>query len=199
MLVNLSLNLLGALIFLFIFWKHLKEDYAHEIIFKSALYILLGILLASAIALKFARPWFLWLEFSGAVAGVMFSLLTLKTRFYETFESLVIATLPWVALIFLGDSVARSSLSSFLGFVTTLFLILVYYYFNAHYKKFTWYRSGKIGFAGLATAGIVFFIRAGLAVFTSGVLSFVDKYEAIVSGTLAFVCFLTLFNLGKKV
>ncbi|KKU09305.1 MAG: hypothetical protein UX13_C0044G0014, partial [Candidatus Woesebacteria bacterium GW2011_GWB1_45_5] len=57
MLVNIVINLLGGMIFLFIFWKRLKEDYAHEIIFKSALYILSGILLGGFIALKFAPPW----------------------------------------------------------------------------------------------------------------------------------------------
>ncbi|KKU09425.1 MAG: hypothetical protein UX13_C0040G0007, partial [Candidatus Woesebacteria bacterium GW2011_GWB1_45_5] len=122
----------------------------------------------------------------------------LKVRIYETFEAFAVSGLPWVSLIFLADSVAKSQFGSFLGFLLTLAFIFIFYYLDSHYKKFTWYGSGKIGFAGLATAGIIFLVRAGLAVFTSGVLSFVDKYEATISGTTAFVCFLLIFNLGRK-
>jgi len=106
--------------------------------------------------------------------------------------------LPWIALIFLGDSVVKSSLSSFLGFLAILVFILVYYYFDSHYKKFSWYKSGKIGFSGLVTLGIIFLVRAGVAVSESVVLSFVDKYEAAFSATAALFCFLAVFNLGRK-
>jgi len=199
MLVNLGINLLGVLTFLFIFWKRLKEDYAHEIIFKSALYITTGIAVGSVIAFRFTPPWFLWLEFLGAGCGIVISLLILKTRFYETFESLVIAALPWIGLVFLNDSVGRSSLSSFLGFLTTLAFILLYYYLDSHYKKFSWYKSGKIGFSGLVTLGIIFLTRAVVAVSESVVLSFVNKYEVAFSVTAAFLCFLAVFNLARKI
>jgi len=106
--------------------------------------------------------------------------------------------LPWIALMFLGNSVVHSSLSSFLAFGATLIIIFISYWFGDHYKNFTWYKSGKIGFAGLATLAVIFFVRSSVAIFGRGVLSFVNqKPEAIISSVLAFTCCLLIYNLGK--
>ncbi len=198
MLANIGISFFGILVFLFLFWKRLKEDYVSEIVFKAAFYILAGILVSSLLSFKFFSTWFLWSAFVGSLLGMVVGILTLRIRFYETLEALVISFLPWIALMFLGNSVAKSSLSSFLAFAATLIIIFISYWFDDHYKNFTWYKSGKIGFAGLATLAFIFLIRSGVAIFGIHVLSFVDqKYEAIVSGSLAFVCFLLLFNLGR--
>lgn len=197
LIVNLLTGLLGCLIFLFIFWKRLKEDYAAEIVFKSATYILTGILVAWSVAVKFFPEWFLWMEFFGAIVGLGLSYRFLRVRFYETLEAFVIASLPWVSLTLLKSSVVNSSLSSFIAFLVTLIMIFVYYFLDYHYKEFTWYKSGKIGFAGLSTLALVFVSRSLLALFGIHVLSFVSKFEGIISGAFAFICFLLIFNLGR--
>lgn len=197
LIINLLTGLIGALIFLFIFWKRLKEDYASEIVFKSATYIFIGILVGWLVSVRFFAEWFFWFEFIGAIGGVYFSSRYLRLRFYETLEAFVISVLPWLSLTFLKSSVVGSSFASFIAFLVTLVMIFVYYFLDYHYKEFTWYRSGKIGFAGLLTMAILFLIRSSLALFGIHVLSFVSKFEGVISGSFAFICFLMIFNLGR--
>lgn len=197
LIINLLTGFFGCLVFLFIFWKRLKDDYAAEIVFKSATYILTGILVAWSISVKFFPEWFLWAEFIGGIIGLGISFRFLRVRFYETLEAFVISSLPWVSLTLLKSSVVNSSLSSFIAFLVTLVMIFVYYFLDYHYKEFTWYKSGKIGFAGLSTLALVFVSRSLLALFGIHVLSFVSKFEGILSGASAFICFLLIFNLGR--
>lgn len=198
MIAAIFVPIIGVLIFLFLFWKRLKEDYAAEIIFKSAFYILAGILIGWTVSFKLLPQAFLWTSFLGAILGLSLAVRTFKVRYYETLEALVIGSLPWVSLIFLKDSVLTSSLSSFAAFLITLVIIFLYYYFDQHYKSFSWYKSGKIGFSGLATLAIIFLIRAAISISQIPVISFLSKYEAVASGAAAFVSFLLIFNLGRK-
>jgi len=197
MLVNTLIGVLGILIFLFIFWKKLKEDYAPEIIFKAATFILAGILAGWILSINFFSAWFFWWELAGGLIGLGIVYFKLKVRFYETLEAFVISMLPWFSLVFLKDSVFNFSFTSFAAFLATLVFIFVYYYFDVHYKNFAWYRSGKIGFSGLAILSLIFLVRSVLALTGIRVISFVGQYEAMVSGGAAFICFLQIFNLGR--
>ena len=152
MLANLAVTIFGLLIFLFLFWKRLKEDYAAEIIFKAATYILAGICLGWAASAKFFPAWFFWAVVAGAAVGLSFAILRFRVKFYETLEAFIISSLPWLGLVFLEDSVTHSSFSSFSAFLVILIMVFVTYYFDTHYKGYAWYKSGKIGFAGLAVA-----------------------------------------------
>lgn len=197
-IASIPVNLLGILVFLFIFWKRLKEDYSPEIIFRSAFNILIGVGILYLIALKFLPVGSFWLSSIGAVLGLALSMFTLRVKFYETFEAMVISVFPWIGLIFLLDSVFHASLSSFLAFIAILIFVFLSYYLDSHYKEFAWYKSGKIGFAGVATLGVFFVARAMLAIFKIPMLSFiVFKVEAAISGVAALTCFILLFYLAK--
>lgn len=198
MIILFITNTLGLLVFLFIFWRKLKEDYASEIIFKSALSTLTGMIVGIFVSWKFFPQGFLWMAFFGALLGIGVSSYKFKERFYECLEALVIASLPWISFIFLSDSVANSSLVSFFAFLITLVVMFIYYFFEQHYKGFSWYKSGKVGFAGLATLGIIFLVRSAIAVGRFNVISFVTGYEAILSGAAAFITFLLVLNLGRQ-
>lgn len=198
MLVNLAVTILAVLIFLFIFWERLREDYAAEIIFQSATYILVSVGVGWALSLRFFPAWFFWASFIGGLTGLSLAILRFKVKFYETLEAFIIASLPWLSLVFLLDSVIKSSLSSFLAFVVILIMVFVSYYLDVRYKGFSWYRSGKIGFAGLAVAMIIFLVRSLIAIGNVAMLSFVGRSEAVISGLMALVSFILLFNLGRK-
>jgi len=197
MLVNIAITLLGVLIFLFIFWKRLKEDYASEIIFQSATFIILGIFVGAFLSSRLFPVWFFWASLLGGSIGLTLAIIRFKIKFYESLEAFIIASLPWLSLVFLANSVATSSLSSFLAFLVILFMVFLSYFLDTHYKSFTWYRSGKIGFAGIATASLIFLLRAVLAIGRVSMLSFAGRFEAIISGVMAFCGFMLLYNLGK--
>lgn len=190
---------IGIVVYLFIFWKRLKDDYASEIIFSTAFYVLLGILVGWFLSFKFFSDWFLWTGFAGSLLGLYFGNLRFKLRFFETFEALIISSLPWLSLTFLSDSVTHSSLSSFIAFLVVLLTIFVFYWLDTHFREFTWYRSGKVGFAGLATISTIFLIRAGASLTNVHVISFTGRFETIVSAGAAFIAFILLFNLSRKI
>lgn len=191
-------SLVGVLLYLFSFWKKLGEDYTHQQIFSAAFYILFGALLGFVISKSLLGKWWFWFGFLGAFFGFIIGNLKLKIRFYEYIDSLVLAALPGIALIFLGNSILNASLSSFLGFVVLLIFIFLFFYFEAHYKGFAWFKSGKVGFSGLSTLGLFFLVRGLIALAYRDVLSFAGKADFLISLVVSLVCFFLVYNLGKQ-
>lgn len=189
-------SFLGVVVFLFLFWRRLKDDYASETIFKTAFAVLAGIFVGFLVSLRFSREGFFWMIVLGGLAGLGISIRRIKIKFYESFEALILSSIPWLALIFLSDSVIHSSLISFLAFLAMLIFIFIFYFLDLHYKTFTWYRSGKIGFAGLATLTMFFICRFLLAIFKVNVISFLKgRTEIEISAGAAVVCLLLVYNL----
>jgi len=195
-IASIVTDITGIFVFLFIFWKHLREDYSPEIIFKAVFDILAGIFIGFLVSLKFMPHAFFWAVILGGLVGLGVSIFRLKLKFYEVFEALIISSLPWLSFIFLLDSVTHSSLNSFIAFIATLIFVFISYFLDAHYKNFVWYKSGRIGFSGVATLGLFFITRSLLAIFRINVISFVSLgVEAILSGVAALICLVLLFNL----
>ena len=198
MLSGILTSFLGIILFLFFFWRRLKEDYPINQIFTTAFYVLVGILAGFLLSKKFFPSAWFWAEFLGVALGFALGVLRYKLRLFESLEALSVSLLIWLGVYFLKDSIVATSLPSFLSFFAVTCLITFYAYLDAHYKLFSWYASGKAGFSGLATLGLFFLVRAGFASFFPFVISFVDKYEAILSGVAAFIFFLATFNLARQ-
>lgn len=199
MVVNFAVGLIGVLIFLFIFWKRLKEDYSSEIIFKTAFMLLTVLAVFFVLGWQFSRGWLFFIEAVGIPVGVLIAVSRLRVRFFETLEAAIAGLMPWLSFFFLADSVTSKSLSSFSGFLALLILIFVFYYLDVHYKNFNWYKSGRIGFSGLTILALIFLTRSLVAIVGITVLSFVNqRSEAIISASIVFVCLLGLYNLGRQ-
>ncbi len=197
MITGITTSLFAVLFFLFLFWKRLKEDYATEIVFRASAFILVGLGTGLIFSLIYFPEWFFWSSLAGGMVGLYISILRLKVKFYETLEAFVFSSIPLVGMMFIKHSVESSSLSSFLGFLAVLLLAFLAHFFDSHYKGFNWYKSGKVGFAGLAVAAIFFLARFTLAIFKVTVLSFLGPSEVIISGIVGATSFLLLFNLGR--
>lgn len=198
MIYSLLLILFGSLWFSFVFWRRLKEDYINNQIFTSIIIIFLLTSAVYFISAKYLPRYTFWLSFLGFILGVAFSSSRFKLRFYETFESSIIAMFPFLSGIFLVDVVKHSSLFSLGAFAVTFSFQFIYRFINNRYKNFGWYKSGRIGFAGLTTLGIYFIIRGVVAIIFPFVLSFSGSYETIISGTASFLLFLAVFDLSRK-
>lgn len=198
MFAKLLISLLGALIFLFLFWQRLKEDYLPENIFATAFYQLIGIVIGVIIANKFFPQWWFWTIFVFLSISLGIGIARYKLRAFETLEATVFAVIPWFSLHFLFDAIQTSRVSSLLGFLLFLGTIGIFTVIDAKYKSFSWYKSGRVGFTGLVILGLIFLIRAILAVFFTNVLSFAGRGDIILSSIVAFVSFLLLFNLSRK-
>lgn len=188
----------ASIAFLFIFWKRLKEDYASYMIFNTAFLILGGMILMGFLVERLAPSWWFWGATLGGFVGFLAGVLKYRMRFFETFEAASFGLLPWLGLIFFDDSVRNLDLVSFGAFSVIVGLIFLFYFLGEHYKNFTWYTSGRAGFAGLTTIGTFFIIRAAVALLFPFVLSFVGKYEVVLSSVVAFTIFLFIYNLARK-
>jgi len=189
MLISLTLNLLGVVLFLFLFWRRLKEDYSREIVFGSAFLILLGVVIGFWLSTSFFPNWIFWFEAFGAFLGFSWGVFKYSLRFFEAFEASFLGLLPWLALFFVTKVIYVS--------MAILVLIVLFIYLNAKYKNFAWYKSGRIGVAGLLTAGVFFVGRASLAIFNPTMVSFAGRSEIILSAISAFTIFLLVYNLAK--
>src|SRR5688572_29660961 len=101
MIANILTNLIGVLVFLFIFWKKLREDYTSETIFSLAALIFAGMIISSIVSFNFFPEWFFWSGVVGILLGFFIGIFRFKTRGYEVFDAIVILILPWISFIFL--------------------------------------------------------------------------------------------------
>ena len=198
MIAKILLNITGVLFFFFLFWKKLKEDYDSESIFTFAVFIVAGIGIISFISQKILPQWWFWTSCLGTTLGFILGRLKFKFRFFESLEATTIGLLPWLSFIFLQDAISSTSLPSLIAFIVLLLVIAFYTFLDAHYKKLTWYKSGKVGFSGLTTLGVLFLIRTAVAAGFPSMLSFLGPIDSIMSGVIAFTSFLLVFNLSRQ-
>lgn len=198
MINSILINLLGILIFFFLYWRRLKEDYISPVIFTSLSIILVLGMMAYFLANKFLPNWWFWTTITAFFVGLVVSVKYLKLHFYETLEVTIVSLFPWLFIVFLFDAVKNRSWISFSAAIIIPIFLFIYNQLNLRYKDFGWYRSGRIGFAGLTTLGIFFLIRGTIAIFLPFVLSFAGKMEPIASGSAAFLLFLGVFDLSRK-
>jgi hypothetical protein len=197
MVTLIAVNILGYLLFLFLFWRKLKEDYSAQPIFTTGFYALIGFLAFFFLAFYFFFQYWFWAAFIGVCLGLTVGILRFHLKLYEVIESVVCGLLVWLAIVFLNDSVTNSSLFSFAGFAVVTAIAGIYYFLDGHYHNFTWYKSGKIGFSGLTAAAIFFLTRAVIAGFYPFMLSFSGKFEIYLSAIVSFIFFLLTYNLAR--
>ncbi|HLD91899.1 MAG TPA: hypothetical protein VI795_00735 [Patescibacteria group bacterium] len=190
-------NILGISFFLYLYWKRLKEDYPAEKIFDSGFIILFGIFLGIVISKIYPNIYWYWIIILNILIFEAFNIFKLKIKLFESLDTLVISLLPWLSLFYLSYSIKNSDLLSFLAFWVCLLLIFLFFLFNNFYRTFNWYKSGKVGFSGLAVAGIFFGIRSIFSLFTKNLISFAGDYEPYISGTFFVIAFLLLFRLSR--
>lgn len=192
------LNIVGLIIFLFIFWKRLKEDYLPNQIFSTFFSILFFMLLTYFVSINLLPTWWFWCTFLGFILGLIIGILRFKLKFYETFEAAFLGFLICFSLYFLGDSVKNLNIISFAGFVISVILIGIFQYIDLHYKNYSWYKSGKVGFTGLILSAIFFLVRVLTYNFFPNTLSLVNIYEIYLSSVSSFIFVALTYNLSRS-
>lgn len=186
MFAMLIANVLGIFILLFLLWRTLKEDYSFEKIFNLGFLILIGYFISLVLSKYVVSNMWFWIILLGIIAGFTVGILKQKMKFFESFEALIVGLLSWVSFVFLSDSINKFSLISFLAFWISFVCIFIFYFLTSHYRSYSWYKSGKVGFAGVITAILFFIFRC---------LLFLNIYEIIFSGTIVLTLFLLLYKL----
>lgn len=162
---------LGVLSFSFILWKRLREDYPYEPVFSATL-ILLGIGLLAAGFLGAAGDLSFWVGTLLVSAAGFYTIKKLGFKFFEFVDAVVPAF--FLLSFFVGLASAVKSLTnpvSLAQAAVPLFSLVTYNFFFARYRRFSWYPSGKVGFAGLSSLGVYFTARGAVVFYKVGVLS----------------------------
>ncbi len=196
-IIQTLLTLLGALAFLFFFWRKLKDDYTGTQVFTGGFYTLFGLAIGFLGSKMYLPIAWLWFSLMGSFIGLMLARFKFKYRFFESLEGWIIGNLSIVLALNTFTLIRDFSLFNIVHLLATLATFAVYFFINKRYKKYVWYRSGREGFSGLLAAGLYLVFRASFLLF-SGIINKVIIIEAVLLGILAFVSFLTLYNLSKK-
>lgn len=199
MLIDILVQILAIVLFLFIYWKRLKEDYSATLIFNSGFLVTTFVIVGALVALRFIPDWWFWFGLLGALMGFALGIYRYGLAVYESLEALIIGLLPWLGIVFLSSFVASQIVATGIVTVIIALLIFIYLLLDAHYKSFSWYKSGRVGFSGLTILGTFFIVRAAVAFIFPNMLSFTGIFDAIMSGLISFTAFIAVFNLSKKV
>ncbi len=198
MILKTIFSLLAALSFLFFFWRKLREDYTQNQVFNVGFYSLLGIFVFSIFSNYYFPVYMFWLSFLGAIVGLVVGINRFHFRLFESLEAWISGNISVLFFFYIYESVIKFDLFNAYAALFSAFLIFLFLFLDKHYKKFNWYKSGRVGFSGLIIMGIFFLTRSLIAIVIPNMLFFVGKIDAIISGVLAFISFLTLFNLAKR-
>jgi len=134
----------------------------------------------------------------GGLVGYSIGLVKFKIRFFESLEAYLAGGLYLILAVFVADAFVYLSVISLIAGTVTALLIILFYFLETRYRYFTWYKSGKVGFSGLLTSGLFFLIRSIVSLFYPFVLSFLGRSESVVSGMVAFLLFLAVYNLSQQ-
>lgn len=198
MFISILASVLGIFLFLFLFWKRLKEDYSSNIVFSISIFVLLGIFIGFFVSKYIFPNWFFWFEAFGAFLGFSLGIIKFNTRFFETYEALFVSLLPWLILFYASEIIKKPSWVMGIVLFLNLGLLLLFDFVSIHYKNFSWYKSGKIGLSGLLSSGIFFLLRAAIATVVPSMVSFSGRGEVVLSGICAFSIFLLIYNLSRS-
>lgn len=191
-------NFFGFLLFFFLVWRRLKEDYSQEQIFGFGFLAVFGLALGYFLA-KYLKPnfWF-WGEVVGILLGFVLAIFKFRLKFYETLEAIILGFLAWFGIFWIFVFLKTPAVTSFLATLLIASLLVLFGLLDANYKDFAWYRSGRIGFSGLTCAAVFFLARAAIASFFPWLLSFSGKVEVFISGSVSFIIFLMVYNLARE-
>jgi len=199
MILEIPLGILGIVLFLFLYWRRLKDDYVANHIFTSALIIVLSLFFGLFIASFVVPLWWFWIALVSLVCGILVSVKKFRMRVNEVADAVFMAVLPLYMFSFFAYFGSTRDFRGVIGSLCVLFIFIAFFVFDANYKQLSWYKSGKIGFSSLASMGILLFMRALVAFLFGNMVSFVGGYEIYLSGIFSIVSFGTLAYLSRNV
>lgn len=186
-----------VLLYLYFFWRKLREDYESKVIFSTAFLILLGVCLGVVLSFSFNIYYWYWLIFTIALSTLVVSAILFKIKIFEALDGLVLALLPLQVAMFFVDFIEGMTIYGLVPLVFAFLLLPLYFVTSRYYKRILWYRSGKVGFTGLAVLGVNFSLRS-VAYFLGGVLSLTDINDLYLSLAVALLGFAGIIYLAKS-
>lgn len=200
--------LIGFFVYMFLFWRRLREDYLSDVIFGSGFVVffaalfgggavyLLSTRLSAYGVFDVGEVWF-WGAFLGFVTTVFVITKRGSAKFFEIFEAAGVGLLPLYSALMIVLSLMESSIINLAFGIFILNIFAFFYFLEGRYKRFSWYKSGKVGFSGLVSLGVLFLVRAVVAAAIPGVISLAGEVEIVFSGVASFLMFFAVYTLAE--
>lgn len=200
LLQTILLYSLAIFAFMFVWWRGIKDEIGVNEAITTSVYLALALLIglgAGAIASQrvgsisnFFTPSGLgyWFAVLFSFLCLYFTMRHSGVGFFDYFEKFVNAML-WMGLFVTGMHLVVVALSLFL-----------FIWFRSTYKKISWYKSGKVGFAGLMAVAFYFLIRAVVELLMVNLLSFgsIGRIDGVFSIGVVFLAIYSLYNLANN-
>jgi len=204
------LRILGIIVFLYLTWRNLKDDYTSEKVITYGWLALVGFLVLGRVGFGVVnfgiwKNWSDWLAvwnkpgmsyvagFLGlAVATWLYGLVN-EWKFLAFMEDNLSSVLAFLWFLMADEFLrARMDLRPLIYLVILIVVFLISRIVSKKYRSFVWYRSGKKGFVFLFSVFLAFLLLAiGFGLMDEGLVS------VVLSLIISLISLITLFILGK--
>lgn len=191
-------NFLAFFVFAFVLWRKLKEDYPNDKIFLLTLGLVGGMVISKWVFGSWPLFSF-WATLSLLVAIGFYLVKKLEFRLFEVIDAVAPA---WFWFLIIGGLTRFLSTREIMALVEPVMAgvsLLGFTFFNARYRTFSWYPSGKIGFAGVGSLGIYFLLRSIFGVYTALTSSLsIGIFNGIIGLVLFLCCGVVIYFRGRE-
>lgn len=187
---------LSLFFYLFFLWKYLRDDYDTNKVFTFGFTTFISCVAALIIASLIVNFWF----YVGIVVYGFITFLLFRKfgfRFFELLEAATPGYLFFLSTMYLRGVINNGESWNYALLVISLVVLLLFFVIKKHYKKFNWYKSGRLGFASMFSLGTIFFARSVSEVVAEGAISNIGVVGFIPSAILSFLAFFSLYNLNE--
>lgn len=191
------LLLLGLSMFLFVFWRGLKDDYIPSQIFSIAFTVFFIVVLTYVLSLYFFKQYRFWLIVLSLFIGFLVGTKRSGVRYYEAWDSYILSVFSsfFIPILILYKN---WSIDWVLFYISIAVSFIIFFIIKNVYKSFIWYKSGKRGFPGLFSIGVFFLIRSVISFVKPDYTLSLIEYDLFFSGLISFMSFLNIFILANK-
>lgn len=181
-----------SLVYLFVFWRKLKEDYYQESLFSLGLaqYVLLAVLYFVSFSTGLIE--FFYLE----IVFILLGYFLISYWFKRDSANKLEITEGMLLAFWLVDLLWSVFQLLFWAVGLSLFSLLVFLVINKNYRRFNWYKSGRVGIAGITALGLRALIKGVLVLMFPAL--FPHRFAPLVFGLFAFVSFVLVYKLANK-
>jgi len=197
MIIKIVANFFGAVLFLYLLWRRLKEDYKREDVISAAFLILIADYLGFLLAKYLLPGWWFWVCLVFSFSALYFSSRKFKIKIFEAIDAYVFSSFSLLTMYLLQLLISDPSLVLGLTFLVSLIFVAAFLVVNANYKRFRWYKSGRVGFTGIAISALFFLTKGVIALFADGVVLFSGVVEPYLAFTLVAVCVFIIYRLSR--
>lgn len=194
-LITYLFAFIGLVLFSFVVWRKLREDYTDDQIFTLTLSLTVIAGIGNFLLSQYLAQFPFWPQAVFIFLGLFYLIRKMNMKFFEAADAFAPAWFIFYLFFLVGVFIEEGLLlNKYSELFAPIVALLAYQFFQKNYRRFSWYPSGKVGFAGLAALVIFFAIRAPVAIYSSGMVLLGGIVDGIASLVLTILLLAALYR-----